>query len=79
MCLEMILERTMLFEPGIAYVALIWALASMRHLMGFEAGKMGKRCTADTTGERTLPSMRPFMVFQMAYVRRLIRAEPAPM
>ena len=78
MCLEMSLERTMVCEPGIAYVALVWALASMRALMGFEVGKLGKRCIADTTSERTFPSMRTLMALQIICFRRLVRAEPAP-
>ena len=78
MCLEMILERTMLFEPGIAYVALVWALACMRALMGFEVDKLGKRCVAHTTAERTLASMRTLMNVNITLFARLVRAEPAP-
>ena len=74
----MVSEISLVSKSCIAYDALVRLLSSMRAFMALQMSKLYKRRVAHRAGERTLASMRTLMNFQMAYVRRLVRAEPAP-
>ena len=75
MSTEVVTEISLNSKSGTAYVARVRLLSRVDTLMVLKGDKLGKRCTAYTTAERTLASMRPLMTVQMAYVRRLVCTE----